>query len=52
MLGEDVLLKSGAAGLGVVGQNVDAVAGANGNQALKLPFRLGFNVLQKGKFAA
>ena len=26
MLGEDVLLKSGAAGLGVVGQDVDAVA--------------------------
>lgn len=40
------------AGLGVVGQDVDAVAGANGNQALKLPFGLGFEVLQKGKFAA
>lgn len=39
------------ASLGIVGQDVDAVAGANGNQALELPFHLGFNVLQKGKFA-
>lgn len=52
VLGEDVSLQSGAASLGVVGQDVDTVAGANGNQALELPFRLGFNVLQKGKFAA
>ena len=41
-LGEQSL----TAGLGVVGQNVDAVAGAYGNQALELPFRLGFKVLQ------
>lgn len=47
-LGEQSLTAS----LSIVGQNVDAVAGANGNQALELPFRLGFNVLQKGKFAA
>ena len=38
--------------LGVVGQNVNAIAGAYGNQALELPFRLGFDVLQKGEFAA
>ena len=38
--------------LGVVGQNVNAIAGAYGNQALELPFRLGFEVLQKGEFAA
>ena len=37
--------------LGIVGQDVDAVAGSNGNQALELPFHLGFNVLQKGEFA-
>ena len=47
-LGEQSL----TAGFGIVGEDVNAVAGANGNQALKLPFRLGFNVLQKGKFAA
>ena len=52
MLGEDVLFQSGAAGLGVVGQDVDAVAGAHGDEALELPFRLGFNVFQKGEFAA
>ncbi len=52
MLGEDVLLKSGAAGLGVVGQDVNAVAGADGDEALELPFGLGFGVLQKGEFAA
>lgn len=40
------------ASLGVVGQNVDAIAGAYGNQALELPFGLGFEVLQKGEFAA
>lgn len=52
VLGEDVGLQSGAAGRGVVGQDVDAIAGTHGNQALELPFRLGFGVLQKGKFAA
>ena len=36
----------------VVGQDVNAIAGAYGNQALELPFRWGFDVLQKGKFAA
>ena len=38
--------------LGVVGQDVDAIAGAYGNQAVELPFRLGFDVLQEGEFAA
>ena len=38
--------------VGVVGQDVNAIAGAYGNQALELPFRLGFDVLQKGEFAA
>ena len=38
--------------LGIVGQDVDAIAGAYGNQAFELPFRWGFDVLQKGKFAA
>ena len=38
--------------LGVVGQNVDAVAGADGDEALELPFSLGFEALQKGEFAA
>ena len=52
VLGEDVFFQSGAAGLGVVGQNVDAIAGAYGNQAFELPFRWGFDVIQKGKFAA
>ena len=52
MLGEDVLLKSGTAGLGVVGKDVDAVAGADGDETLELPFGLGFEVLQKGEFAA
>ena len=40
------------ASLGIVGQDVDAIAGANGNQALKLPLGGGFDVIQKGKFAA
>ena len=44
--------KSHTASLGIVGQDVNAIAGAYGNQALKLPFRLGFNVFQKGEFAA
>ena len=44
--------KSLMASLGVVGQDVDAIAGAYGNQAFELPFRLGFNVFQKGEFAA
>ncbi len=38
--------------LSIVGQDVNAIAGAYGNQAFELPFRLGFDVLQKGKFAA
>ena len=38
--------------LGVVGQNVNAIAGAYGNQAFELPFRWGFDVLQEGEFAA
>ena len=38
--------------LGIVGQDVYAIAGTYGNQALELPFRWGFDVLQKGKFAA
>ena len=40
------------ASLGVVGQDVNAIAGAYGNQALKLPLGWGFDVIQKGKFAA
>ena len=52
VLGEDVFFQSGAAGLGVVGEDVDAVAGADGDEALELPFGLGFDVLQKGEFAA
>ncbi len=52
VLREDVLFQSGAAGLGVVGQDVDAVAGAYGDEALELPFGLGFDILQKGEFAA
>ena len=52
VLGENVLFQSCAAGFGVVGQDVDAVAGADGDEALELPFALGFDVLQKGEFAA
>ena len=52
MLGEDVSLQSGAAGYGIVGEDVDAVAGADGDEALELPVGLGFGVLQKGEFAA
>ena len=52
VLGEDVVFQSGAAGLGVVGKDVDAVAGADGDEALELPFSLGFEALQKGEFAA
>lgn len=52
MLGEDILFESCAAGLSVVRQDVDAVARAYCNQAFELPFSLGFNVFQKGKFAA
>ncbi len=51
-MGEDVFFQSGAAGLGVVRQDVDAVAGADGDEALELPFGLGFEVLQKGELAA
>ena len=52
MLGEDVFFQSGAAGLGVVGKDVDAVAGADGDEALELPVGRRFGVLQKGEFAA
>lgn len=52
VLGEDVLFQSGAAGLGVVGEDVDAVAGADGDEALELPVGRGFEVLQEGEFAA
>ena len=52
MLGEDIFFQSCAAGLGIVGQDVDTVAGADGNEALKFPFRLGFYLFQKGEFAA
>ena len=38
--------------LGIVGQDVDAIAGAYGNQALELPLGWGFDVIQKGEFAA
>ena len=38
--------------LGIVGQDVDAIAGANGNQALELPLGWSFDVIQKGEFAA
>ena len=51
-LGEDVSLQSGAAGLGVVGEDVDAVAGADGDEALELPVGRGFEILQEGEFAA
>ena len=37
--------------LGIVGQDVNAIAGAYGDKALELPFRWGFDVLQKGEFA-
>jgi len=52
VLGEDVLFQSGAAGLGVVGEDVDTVAGADGDEALELPVGRGFEILQKGEFAA
>ena len=38
--------------LGIVGQNVNAIAGAYGNQALELPLGWSFDVIQKGEFAA
>ena len=47
VLGEDVGLQSGAAGFGIVGEDVDAVAGADGDEALELPVGLGFDILQK-----
>ena len=34
--------------LGIVGQDVNAIAGAYGDKAFELPFHLGFDVLQKG----
>ena len=52
MLRENVLFQSCTAGLGVVGQDVDAVAGADGDEALELPVGRGFEVLQEGEFAA
>lgn len=52
VLGEDVSLQSGAAGFGIVGEDVDAVAGADGDEALELPVGRGFEVLQQGEFAA
>ena len=51
-MGENVLFESCATCFGVVGQDVDAVAGTYGDEALELPFGLGFDVLQKGEFAA
>ena len=51
-MGEDILFESCAARFSVVGQDVDAVAGTHGNEALELPFGLRFNVFQKGEFAA
>lgn len=47
-LGEQSL----TAGFGIVGEDVDAVAGADGYEALELPFGLGFDILQKREFAA
>lgn len=41
-----------AAGFGVVGQDVDAVAGSYGDKALELPVGRGFDILQKGELAA
>jgi hypothetical protein len=45
------LFQSFTARLGIIGQDVNAVAGADSNQALEFPIGLGFNVLQKRKFA-
>ena len=52
VLGKDILFQSCAAGFGIVGQDVDTVAGAHGDEALEFPFGLGFDVFQKGEFAA
>ena len=52
VLGKDILFESCSARFGIIGQDVDAVAGTHSNQALELPFGLGFDVLQKGEFAA
>lgn len=52
MLGEDILFESCATRFGIVRQDVDTVAGAHSNQAFEFPFGLGFNVFQKGEFAA
>ena len=41
-----------SARFGVVGKDVNAVAGSDGDEALELPFALRFDVLQKGEFAA
>ena len=51
VLREDILFESCATRFGIVGQDVDAAAGTHGNEALELPFGLGFDVFQKGKFA-
>ena len=51
MLGQHFVVQPLATSLGVVFQKLDAIAGADGDKALELPFSLGFNVLQKGKFA-
>ena len=37
--------------LSVVGQDVNAIAGADGDEALELPVGRGFDILQKGEFA-
>ena len=52
MLGKDILFESCATRFGIVRQDVDAIAGAHSNEALELPFGLGFDVFQKGEFAA
>ena len=44
--------KSFTASLDVVGQDVNTIAGAHGDQALELPFDWCFIVFQKGKFTA
>ncbi len=51
-MGKDILFQSCAARFSVVGQDVDAVAGADGDEALELPVGRGFDILQKGEFAA
>lgn len=43
VLRKNVLFQSGAAGLGIVGQDVNAVARTDCNEALELPFGFGFD---------